>query len=1025
MPKDHSIHKIAVIGSGPIVIGQAAEFDYAGSQACISLREEGYEVVLINSNPATIMTDDEIADQVYLEPLTLESVSAILAKERPDALLPTLGGQTGLNLAVELNDAGVLDQYHIRLLGTGLATIEQAEDREKFKQLMQDIHQPIPASLTVHSLASALQFADQIGYPVIVRPAYTLGGTGGGIAATPAELTKIATRGLAMSPVTECLIEKSIAGFKEIEFEVMRDANGDKISVCCMENFDPVGIHTGDSIVVAPSQSLNDQQFQRLRYASLAIVDALQIKGGCNVQLAQDPHSDQYYVIEVNPRVSRSSALASKATGYPIAKITAKIAIGLTLSEITNPVTESTYAAFEPALDYVVAKIPRLPFDKFTGANRELGTQMKATGEVMGIGLTLEEALLKAVSSLEIEPQVQATLLPLNVPTDTELTTALQHPTDQRLFELFAALDRGWTIDKIAALTQITPIFLHKLNHIWQLKQQLRQGLTPDRLATAKQFGFSNDNIAAATGQPIAAIEAQLTEAQLTPVYKMVDTCAGEFASETPYFYSSFFPGENESQPLGNSIIVLGSGPIRIGQGVEFDYTTVHCVQAIQAAGYHAIIINNNPETVSTDFSISDKLYFEPLTIESVMHIVDLEHPLGVIVQFGGQTAINLTQALVDHGVHIMGTSLAGITQTEDRHQFEELLKTQQIAQPAGATAMNLAQAQQIAPQIGYPVMVRPSFVLGGRAMAVVHDETELATYVAKAMQAAPHQPILIDHYVAGIECEADILSDGHNVFIPGIMEHLEGSGIHSGDSIAVYPTQRLTQAQKDAIIATAIKIGQQVHCVGMMNIQFIVSDQVYVIEVNPRASRTVPFMSKVTGQHLAKIATNLILGQSLTDLHIQPGYAPEPDHVAVKAPVFSFTKLAGMACSLSPEMKSTGETIGIAPTYQEALAKSLDDSYHLKPVQDGQVAILDETAGQDHSLRTMLDQAGVETLVAPSAEQLAQLTPSNVWLVVNNAPEQTTATPLNYFALSSEIPFFSATETLKGILAALNVPIA
>lgn len=1023
MPKNQTIHKIAVIGSGPIVIGQAAEFDYAGSQACISLREEGYEVILINSNPATIMTDDEIADKVYLEPLTLDSVSAILAKEQPDALLPTLGGQTGLNLAVALNEAGVLDRYHIQLLGTGLATIEQAEDRQKFKQLMQEIDQPVPASLTVHSLNAALQFASQIGYPVIVRPAYTLGGTGGGIAGDETELTKIASRGLAMSPVTECLIEKSIAGFKEIEFEVMRDANGDKISVCCMENFDPVGIHTGDSIVVAPSQSLNDQQYQRLRYASLAIVDALEIKGGCNVQLAQDPHSDQYYVIEVNPRVSRSSALASKATGYPIAKITAKIAIGLNLSEITNPVTETTFAAFEPALDYVVAKIPRFPFDKFTGANRELSTQMKATGEVMGIGLTLEEALLKAVSSLEIEPAIEASLLPLKPQSDAELTHALQHPTDQRLFELFAALNRGWSVERLAQLTGITPIFLHKLAHIWTLRQQLATP-TPALIATAKQYGFSNDMLADATHQSVAEVEKALQSQNLTPVYKMVDTCAGEFASETPYFYSSFFPGENESQPLGHSILVLGSGPIRIGQGVEFDYTTVHCVQAIQAAGYHAIIVNNNPETVSTDFSISDKLYFEPLTLESVMHIIDLEQPLGVIVQFGGQTAINLTQALVDHGVTILGTSLAGINQTEDRHQFETLLQSQHIAQPAGATAMNLAEAKKIAPQIGYPVMVRPSFVLGGRAMAVVHDKDELATYVAKAMQAAPHQPILIDHYVAGIECEADILSDGHDVFIPGIMEHLEGSGIHSGDSIATYPAQRLTAAQKALITATAIKIGQQVHCVGMMNIQFIVSDQVYVIEVNPRASRTVPFMSKVTGQHLAKIATQLILGKSLAELHITPGCAPEPAQVAVKAPVYSFTKLAGMDCSLSPEMKSTGETIGIAPTYPTALTKALFDSYHLGPAQPGQIVVLDPTAAQDTDLLSLLAQTGVTPVVINTTDQLTDLTTHNVWLVVNNALEQTTTDPLNYFALSNNLPFFSTTETLKGILQALSVPV-
>lgn len=1022
MPKNPLIHKIVVIGSGPIIIGQAAEFDYAGSQACISLREEGYEVVLINSNPATIMTDDEIADKVYLEPLTLDSVSHILAKEQPDALLPTLGGQTGLNLAVELNNAGILDKYHIQLLGTSLATIEQAEDRQKFKQLMQTINQPIPASQTVHSLNAALQFAQQIGYPVIVRPAYTLGGTGGGIANDVVELTQIASRGLSMSPVTECLIEKSIAGFKEIEFEVMRDENGDKISVCCMENLDPVGIHTGDSIVVAPSQSLNDQQYQRLRYASLCIVDALNIKGGCNVQLAQDPQTDQYYVIEVNPRVSRSSALASKATGYPIAKIAAKIAVGLNLSEITNPVTKTTFAAFEPALDYVVVKIPRFPFDKFTGADRYLGTQMKATGEVMGIGLTLEEALLKAVASLEIEPQVQASLLPINQPDDDQLADALQHPTDQRLFEIFLALHRHWSLNKIASLTAITPIFLHKLNHIEQLMDQLATSkLIPSLLATAKKYGLSNAMIANASGQTQPVIEQMLATSHITPTYKMVDTCAGEFVSETPYFYSSFFPGENESTPLGNSIIVLGSGPIRIGQGVEFDYTTVHCVQAIQQTGHQAIIINNNPETVSTDFSISDKLYFEPLTVESVMNIIKLEQPLGVIVQFGGQTAINLTQQLSDYGVNILGTSLTGINQTEDRHQFEQLLVSQSIAQPSGNTVMSLHEAKQIAPQVGYPVMVRPSFVLGGRAMAVVHDETELATYVAKAMAAAPHQPILIDHYVAGIECEVDILSDGQDVFIPGIMEHLEGSGIHSGDSIATYPAQRLNDAQKSQIESIAIKIGKQVHCVGMMNIQFIVADQVYVIEVNPRASRTVPFMSKVTGLHLAKIATKLILGHTLADLGIQPGCAPEPKSVAVKAPVFSFAKLPGMGCNLSPEMKSTGETIGIAQTFGQALQKALQDSYQISLPVDDQLVLLEPTAANNPQLQHLLKMFNVHQQVITSSEQLDLLDPHNVWLAVNDDPDQVTTSPLNYFALSNGLPFFTASDTLAGILAVLQ----
>lgn len=1006
MPKLTNIHKIAVIGSGPIVIGQAAEFDYAGSQACLSLKEEGYQVVLINSNPATIMTDDEIADKVYLEPLTLESVSAILAKERPDALLPTLGGQTGLNLAVELDDAGILAKYNIQLLGTGLATIKQAEDRESFKELMQKIGQPIPASKTVHAVQAALDFAHEIGYPVIVRPAYTLGGTGGGIAADAAELQKIMVRGLSMSPANECLIEKSIAGFKEIEYEVMRDNLGDKITVCNMENFDPVGIHTGDSIVFAPSQTLNDTEYQTLRQASLDIIDALDIKGGCNVQLAQDPNSEHYYVIEVNPRVSRSSALASKATGYPIAKIAAKIAVGLNLSELRNPVTKTTYAAFEPALDYVVAKIPRFPFDKFNTAERKLGTQMKATGEVMGIGSTIEESLLKALQSMEIDQAAINQLKPSTVTPD--LAAALHTSTDDRLLVIFAALRAGYSVDKIQTLTQIDRFFLDKLAHIVTLQQQLAQDLTAN-YTTAKKFGFNDAMISAVNTEPLP---------RLAPVYKMVDTCAGEFASSTPYFYSTYFGSENESQPLGSSILVIGSGPIRIGQGVEFDYTTVHCVQAIQQAGYHAIIVNNNPETVSTDFSISDKLYFEPLTLESVLHIAELEQPLGVIVQFGGQTAINLTAGLVANGLKILGTSLHGIEQTEDRHQFEALLQHLNVKQPAGNTATSLAAASKITAKIGYPVMVRPSFVLGGRAMAIVHDKTELAHYLTNALHAAPEQPILIDHYVQGLECEVDILSDGHDVFIPGIMEHIEGAGIHSGDSIAVYPPQRLTAVQQAEIVSIATKIGQNVHCIGMMNIQFIVADQVYVIEVNPRASRTVPFMSKVTKLHLAKIATRLILGANFAELGLTPGLLTPPNLVAIKAPVFSFTKLPGISTALSPEMKSTGESIGIATDYATALGKALTDSYHFHGSHAGQFVLLTPTLAAD---TTVLQEIAHAQLVPQllTADTVPEVAAEQVALVANTNDHQTAADPLNYFALSQNIPLFTAKDTL---LAALTV---
>ncbi|WP_461215511.1 carbamoyl-phosphate synthase large subunit [Lacticaseibacillus sp. GG6-2] len=1009
MPKNLNIHKIAVIGSGPIIVGQAAEFDYSGSQACLSLREEGYTVVLINSNPATIMTDQDIADKIYLEPLTVASVTTILEKERPDALLPTLGGQTGLNLAVALDDAGVLDRLNIQLLGTGLDTIHQAEDRQEFKQLMEDLHQPVPQSLTVHDLDTALSFAKTCGYPVIVRPAFTLGGTGGGIAHNEAELRKIGQRGLELSPNTECLIEKSIAGYKEIEFEVMRDAAGTVISVCCMENLDPVGIHTGDSIVVAPNQTLDDPTFQKLRSASLQIVSALNIQGGCNVQLAQDPNSDQYYIIEVNPRVSRSSALASKATGYPIAKIAAKIAVGLTLQEIQNPVTKTTFAAFEPTLDYVVAKIPRFPFDKFVTADRHLGTQMKATGEVMGIGTTLEEALIKAIESLELNTTMQTTLLPKTTPTEAELTDELDHPTDVRLFYLFEALRQGWSLEKIHDHTQITMFFLHKLQHIWDTKVMLQNGkLTATKAVDAGKLGFTAKMISSAADAAEDVVAALLPQ----PVYKMVDTCAGEFASETPYFYSTNFPGENESKPLGNSIVVIGSGPIRIGQGVEFDYTTVHCVQAIQAAGYHAIIVNNNPETVSTDFSISDKLYFEPLTAESVMHIIDLEQPLGVIVQFGGQTAINLTAQLAAKGVKILGTSLAGINQTEDRHEFESLLAALHITQPQGATAMNLEEAREIAPQVGYPVMVRPSYVLGGRAMAIVQSPDELEEYVQNAIAAAPHQPILIDHDVQGRECEVDILSDGKDVFIPGIMEHLEGSGVHSGDSIAIYPPQHLTAAQEAEIVATATAIGKAVHCVGMMNVQFIVADRLYVIDVNPRASRTVPFMSKVTGYHLAKLATNLILGKSLADLHLPVGCPTPKPGVAIKAPVFSFTKLPGMATGLAPEMKSTGETIGLGATYLEALQKALCDSYHCTLPAPGDTLIV--SAQPDAELSAQLQHAGLKTVLWSGTQPATK-----PWAVLNLDVHQNTATPLNYYALSHQVPLLTSTATLVGLLQA------
>ncbi|ORN02453.1 Carbamoyl-phosphate synthase arginine-specific large chain [Lentilactobacillus parabuchneri] len=1014
MPKREDIKKVLIIGSGPIVIGQAAEFDYAGSQACLSLREEGYSVILVNSNPATIMTDDEIADKIYLEPLTVPSLKKIIEKEHPDAILPTLGGQTGLNLAVELSKDGILDKLGIELLGTSLQTINEAEDREKFKDLMQELHQPIPDSKTVYDLQDGLDFAHQIDYPVIIRPAYTLGGTGGGIAHNDDEMKTILNRGLTMSPSTECLIEKSIAGYKEIEFEVMRDHHGSSIIVTGMENFDPVGIHTGDSIVFAPTQTLTDKEYQRLRDASLTIVNALKIEGGCNVQLAQDPNSEAYYVIEVNPRVSRSSALASKATGYPIAKIAAKIAIGLNLDEIMNPITQTTFAMFEPALDYVVAKIPRFAFDKFTNADRKLGTQIKATGEVMAIGSTIEESLLKAVQSLELDQQAQTDLIPTYTRDMSmgDLLEKIKTPTDYRLFEIFAAIGKGATIQQINRSTQIDLYFLSKLENILKMQQQMTDGLlSADMVLKARKLGFNNTMIKAihhATDDELVKLD-QMEDQHL--VYKMVDTCAAEFESTTPYYYSTV-GNENESKPLGNSIVVIGAGPIRIGQGVEFDYATVHCVKAIQAAGYNAIIINNNPETVSTDFSISDKLYFEPLTIDSVMNIINLEQPIGVIVEFGGQTAINLTEALTKHGVSILGTSLHGIEQTEDRHQFEDLLIDQNIAHPKGDTATSAPEALEIANKLGYPVLVRPSFVLGGKGMAVVHNDDELNEYLIPALKNSHGEPILIDQYIPGTECEVDILSDGNEVFVPGIMEHLEGAGIHSGDSIAMYPPQTLTDDQKEKIVAIATKIGKQVHAVGMMNIQFIVADEVYVIEVNPRASRTVPFMSKIAKLHLAQLATQLILGKSLDEIGLKPGLHPEPAKVYVKAPVFSFAKIPGAPTALSPEMKSTGEDIGSGDSLQVALHNALFDSYHIDTNNLSGDVLLSEFDANNASLVGQLKGSGFG--IQTYHENMDW--PDDLAFVLSSEDETSDQKQLVANALSHQVPVFTAQDTVMGV---------
>ncbi|WP_421000682.1 carbamoyl-phosphate synthase large subunit [Carnobacterium maltaromaticum] len=928
MPKRTDIKKIMVIGSGPIIIGQAAEFDYAGTQACLALREEGYEVVLVNSNPATIMTDKEIADKVYIEPITLEFVSRILRKELPDAIVPTLGGQTGLNMAMELAASGILDELEIELLGTKLSAIDQAEDRDLFRQLMHDLNEPVPESDIVHTVEEAVAFSEKIGFPLIVRPAFTLGGTGGGICNNLKELKEIVTNGLKLSPATQCLVEMSIAGYKEIEYEVMRDSADNAMVVCNMENIDPVGIHTGDSIVVAPSQTLSDYEYQLLRDSSLKIIRALGIEGGCNVQLALDPNSFNYYIIEVNPRVSRSSALASKATGYPIAKLAAKIAVGLTLDEMKNPVTGTTYAQFEPALDYVVAKIPRWPFDKFEHGERKLGTQMKATGEVMSIGRNIEEALLKAVRSLEIGT-IHIETPEANAVSDEDLVGKIINAQDDRLFYLIEGIRRGYSIQDLAELTKIDLFFLDKLLHIVEIEQDLKDhSYDLTSLENAKKNGFSDVAVAKFWETDALRIREIRKENGLVPVYKMVDTCAGEFESKTPYFYSTY-EQENESiVSKKESVLVLGSGPIRIGQGVEFDYATVHSVKAIQKCGYEAIIMNSNPETVSTDFSISDKLYFEPLTLEDVMHVIDLEQPKGVIVQFGGQTAINLAEPLTKLGVPILGTTVEDLDRAENRDLFEQALKSIDIPQPLGDTARSEAEAVTIANRIGYPVLVRPSYVLGGRAMEIVENQKDLENYMRNAVKASPEHPVLVDRYLLGKECEVDAISDGTDVLIPGIMEHIERAGVHSGDSMAVYPPQNLSQKIQDTIADYTKRLALGLNCIGMMNVQFVIfEEQVYVIEVNPRASRTAPFLSKVTGIPMAQVATNVILGKSLKEQGYKDGLYPESTKVHVKAPVFSFAKLLSVDTNLGPEMKSTGEVMGTDSTLEKALYKAFEGS--------------------------------------------------------------------------------------------------
>lgn len=923
MSEHKNIKKILVIGSGPIIIGQAAEFDYSGTQACQSLKEEGYEVILANSNPATIMTDYTFADQVYMEPLTVDFLSKIIRKERPDALLPTLGGQTGLNLAVELDESGVLKEMNVELLGSSLHAIQKAEDRELFRSLMREIGQPVPESDIVSTTKEALTSAVHIGYPVIVRPAYTMGGAGGGICRNEEELTEVVRNGLDLSPVHQCLIEKNIAGFKEIEMEVMRDKKDNCIVVCSMENVDPVGIHTGDSIVVAPTQTLSDRDYQIMRNASTEIIRSLGIEGGCNVQLAMDPESFDYYVIEVNPRVSRSSALASKATGYPIAKIAAKIAVGMSLDEIRNPVTGTTTACFEPSLDYVVCKIPRWPFDKFEDGNRILGTQMKATGEVMAMGRTFEEAFLKGVRSLEqndgdfYDPDF--TGLP-----DEKLLEQMHRADDRRLFILSEAMRRGIGLEVIHEKTRIDRFFLRKIDSILLLEKEIgEKGWSTELISRAKEKGFADRHLARVLKTTAADVSEKRRSEGITPVYKMVDTCAGEFESATPYYYSTYETFNESDVTKRKKVLVVGSGPIRIGQGVEFDYATVHSVLALKELGYEAIIINNNPETVSTDFSVSDKLYFEPLTVEDVMNVVDLEQPEGVILQFGGQTSVNLADGLEERGVTILGTTIDSIRKTENRSSFEQLLNNLGVSHPGGESVDKKEDAYRVAQAVGYPVLVRPSYVLGGRAMEIVYSEEELTHYLSKFVSNG--HPVLIDKYLSGKEVEVDAITDGKDVVIPGIMEHIERAGVHSGDSMAVYPPQNLSQEVIRQLEEATIKIAKNLPLKGLINIQFVVQEEkVYVLEVNPRASRTVPFLSKITGIQMAGLATKVMTGLRLTDEGYSTGIVPEREGIYVKVPVFSFEKLRSVDTTLGPEMKSTGEVIGYDKDLERALYKGM-----------------------------------------------------------------------------------------------------
>ena len=925
MPRNKDIKKVLVIGSGPIVIGQAAEFDYAGTQACRSLKEEGVEVCLVNSNPATIMTDKQIADQVYIEPLTLPVLEKIILKEKPDSILPTLGGQAGLNLGMELAESGFLEEHGVKLIGTTAETIFKAEDRQAFKDTMEKIGEPCAASQVVNTVEDGIKFTNTIGYPAVLRPAFTLGGSGGGIAHNEQELVDILSNGLRLSRVGEVLVERCIAGWKEVEYEVMRDANGNCITVCNMENIDPVGVHTGDSIVVAPSQTLGDKEYQMLRSSALNIINELKITGGCNVQYALNPDSFEYCVIEVNPRVSRSSALASKATGYPIAKVTAKIALGYTLDEIKNAITQKTYASFEPMLDYCVVKIPRLPFDKFLTAKRTLSTQMKATGEVMSICDNFEGALMKAIRSLEqhVDSLMSYDFTGLS---DEELEAQLHVVDDRRIWVIAEALRRGVSYDHIYEITKIDRWFIDKLAILVEMEQHLKsEELTVDLLKEAKRIEFPDNVIAELTGKTEEEIKQMRYANGIVAAYKMVDTCAAEFAAETPYYYS-VYGSENEAAETTpqKKVLVLGSGPIRIGQGIEFDFCSVHCTWAFAKEGWETVIINNNPETVSTDFDIADKLYFEPLTAEDVESIVNIEKPDGAVVQFGGQTAIKLTEALMKMGVPILGTKAEDVDAAEDRELFDEILEKTHIPRAAGGTVFTAEEAKEVANRLGYPVLVRPSYVLGGQGMKIAFNDEEIEEFIGIINRIAQDHPILVDKYLQGKEIEVDAVCDGTDILIPGIMEHIERTGVHSGDSISVYPAPTISDKVKDTIVEYTKRLAQALHVVGLINIQFIaMNEEVYVIEVNPRSSRTVPYISKVTGIPIVDLATKVIIGNTIRGLGYEPGLAPVADYIAIKMPVFSFEKLRGAEISLGPEMKSTGECLGIAKTFNEALYKA------------------------------------------------------------------------------------------------------